>query len=94
VLIARADEPGSGRVSPARLRASSDALCARTSKELPRWPLASLASAAEVLQAWPGHKTVAHTVRYTELSGDRFKSLGGADNGEILESRPVLHRGG
>jgi drug/metabolite transporter (DMT)-like permease len=32
---ARADEPGSGRVSGAR-----------TSKELPRWPLASLASAA------------------------------------------------
>src|SRR5207237_7249507 len=40
----RAVEPGSGRVSLARLRASSDALCARTS-ELPRWPLASLASA-------------------------------------------------
>jgi hypothetical protein len=26
---------------------SSDALCARTSEELPRWPLASLASAAD-----------------------------------------------
>src|ERR1700724_1042516 len=45
VLAARADEPGSGRVSPARSRASSDALCARTT-ELPRWLLASLASAA------------------------------------------------
>src|SRR6266550_4567036 len=44
---ARADEPGSGRVSPARSRASSDALCARTVK-LPRWPLAWLASAAAV----------------------------------------------
>src|SRR6195256_4642544 len=42
---ARADEPGSGRVSSARSRASSDALGARTI-ELPRWPLASLASAA------------------------------------------------
>src|SRR5437016_3448309 len=41
----RADEPGSGRVSPARSRASSDALCARTI-ESPRWPLAWLASAA------------------------------------------------
>jgi hypothetical protein len=41
----RADEPTSGRVSSARSRASSDALCARTS-EWPRWPLASLASAA------------------------------------------------
>ena len=30
---ARADEPGSGRVSSARPRASSDALCARTSIE-------------------------------------------------------------
>jgi methyl-accepting chemotaxis protein len=45
----RAVEPGSGRVSPARSRASSDALCARTSEELPRWPLASLASAAPPL---------------------------------------------
>ena len=34
----RADEPGSGRVSGAR-----------TSEELPRWPLASLASAASTL---------------------------------------------
>jgi GNAT superfamily N-acetyltransferase len=41
----RADEPGSGRVSSARSRASSDALCAPT-MESPRWPLASLASAA------------------------------------------------
>ena len=40
----RADEPGSGRVSSARSRASSDALCAPTI-ESPRWPLASLASA-------------------------------------------------
>src|SRR5262249_30352388 len=44
----RADEPGSGRVSSARLRASSDALCAHT-LESPRWPLASLASAARLL---------------------------------------------
>jgi len=43
-LTTRADELGSGRVSPARSRASSDALCARTI-ESPRWPLASLASA-------------------------------------------------
>jgi uncharacterized protein (DUF2126 family)/transglutaminase-like putative cysteine protease len=42
----RADEPGSGRVSSARSRASSDALCARTLEESPRWPLASLARAA------------------------------------------------
>ena len=41
----RADEPGSGREASARSRASSDALGART-KELPRWPLAPLASAA------------------------------------------------
>jgi CheR methyltransferase, all-alpha domain len=53
----RADEPASGRVSPARSQhqpaktgvsalMSSDALCARTSEESPRWPLAPLASAA------------------------------------------------
>src|SRR5882724_9347106 len=45
-LSARAAEPGSGRGSSARLRASSDALCARSVIEWPRWPLASLASAA------------------------------------------------
>jgi multidrug efflux pump len=44
---ARADEPGSGRVSPARSRASFDALCARLFK-WPRWPFPSLASAAVV----------------------------------------------
>jgi len=44
-LTPRADEPGSGRVSSARSRASSDALCARTIVS-PRWPLALLASAA------------------------------------------------
>jgi PAS domain S-box-containing protein len=48
VVPARADEPGSGRVSPARSRASSDALCARTIK-WPRWSLASLASAAQTI---------------------------------------------
>jgi hypothetical protein len=55
---ARADEPGSGRVSPARSRASSDAPSART-KELPSWPLAPLASSASAdedwsMQAWLG----------------------------------------
>jgi acyl-CoA synthetase (AMP-forming)/AMP-acid ligase II len=44
--VPRADEPGSGRVSSARSRASSDAPCARTPVESPRWPLASLAGAA------------------------------------------------
>jgi hypothetical protein len=53
-----ADEPGSGRVSPARSRASSDAPSART-KELPSWPLAPLASSASAdedwsMQAWLG----------------------------------------
>src|SRR5262245_52982690 len=43
----RADEPGSGRVSSARLRASSDAM--RTHFKSPRWPLALLASAARLL---------------------------------------------
>jgi uncharacterized membrane protein (UPF0127 family) len=48
----RADEPGSGRVSSACLRASSDALCARTI-ELPRWRLASLTSAASAAELQP-----------------------------------------
>jgi RimJ/RimL family protein N-acetyltransferase len=57
LITLRADEPGSGRVSSARSTsarsrassprdASSDALCARTLEEVPRRPLASLASAA------------------------------------------------
>jgi hypothetical protein len=50
-----ADEPGSGRESSARLRASSDARGVRTI-ELPRWPLTPLASAAggegSKMQAW------------------------------------------
>jgi hypothetical protein len=50
-----ADEPGSGRESSARLRASSDARGVRT-MELPRWPLTPLARAAggegSKMQAW------------------------------------------
>ena len=50
-----ADEPGSGRESSARLRASSDARGVRT-MELPRWPLTPLTSAAggegSKMQAW------------------------------------------
>jgi hypothetical protein len=50
-----AEEPGSGRESSARLRASSDARGVRT-MELPRWPLTPLASAAggegSKMQAW------------------------------------------
>ena len=50
-----ADEPGSGRESSARLRASSDARGVRT-MELPRWPLTPLASTAagegSKMQAW------------------------------------------
>ena len=50
-----ADEPGSGRESSPRLRASSDARGVRT-MELPRWPLTPLASAAggegSKMQAW------------------------------------------
>jgi hypothetical protein len=50
-----AEEPGSGRESSARLRASSDARGVRT-MELPRWPLAPLAGQAggegSKMQAW------------------------------------------
>ncbi|MEX2034862.1 MAG: acyl-CoA dehydrogenase family protein, partial [Xanthobacteraceae bacterium] len=46
---ARADEPGSGRVSSARSRASFDALCARTI-ESPGWPLASRALLEDIHQ--------------------------------------------
>jgi uncharacterized phage infection (PIP) family protein YhgE len=59
---ARADEPGPGRVSPARSQhqpaktgvsalMSSDALCARTSEELPRWPLPRIKSGVASAQA-------------------------------------------
>src|SRR5499433_2584166 len=70
---ARADEPGSGRVSPARSRASSDALCARTVK-LPRWPLAWLASAAatphdeRAKDRGPYMRTVRVALRYPGLT--------------------------
>jgi len=69
----RADEPGSGRVSPARSRASSDALCARTVK-LPRWPLAWLASAAatphdeRAKDRGPYMRTVRVALRYPGLT--------------------------
>src|SRR5712691_5901694 len=59
----RADEPGSGGVSSARSRASSDALCART-LEWPRWPLASLASAARADEPGSGRVSGARTLEW------------------------------
>jgi multidrug efflux pump len=67
---ARADEPGSGRVSPARSRASFDTLCARTI-ESPRWPLASLASAAEpgrIFRWYRGFLTRAMRAKWVTIS--------------------------
>jgi hypothetical protein len=87
---ARADEPGSGRVSGAR-----------TSKELPRWPLASLASAAGASASDAGAADLAPAARPLRTRCAILsccpivaRAFGGADNGEILESRPVRHRGG
>jgi hypothetical protein len=39
----------------------------------PRWNAAP--SQELLLQAWLGHKNIQHTVRYTELAPDRFKSF-------------------
>ena len=69
---ARAVEPG--RVSPARSRhkpaktgvsalMSFDALCARTSRKLPRWLLALLASAARAVEPGSGRVSGARTSR-------------------------------
>ena len=30
---------------------------------------------SRALQHYPGHKSIAHTVRYTELAPDRFKTF-------------------
>jgi branched-chain amino acid transport system ATP-binding protein len=65
----RADGPGSGRVSSARSRASSDALCART-LEWPRWPLASLASAARAeARIADAYRVFPRLERYRERGG-------------------------
>jgi type 1 fimbriae regulatory protein FimB/type 1 fimbriae regulatory protein FimE len=59
------------------------------------YALANAGHDTRALQAWLGHKNIQHTVRYTELALDRFKSFfGGADNGETLENRPIRHCGG
>jgi autotransporter-associated beta strand protein len=84
VAEARAAEPGSGRVSPACSRASSDALCARTSEELPRWPLASLASAARAAEIPFPVKSPTVTQPYGQWSAwgqgyGRWSRVGGAD---------------
>src|SRR5262245_35691874 len=81
----RADEPGSGRVSPARSRPSSDALCARTS-ELPRWLLASLAS-AEV----DALGTVTCSKPICAVPRSRLRGLDQSDLGEQRLVRDLEH---
>jgi len=39
------------------------------------YALANAGHDTRALQAWLGHKNIQHTVRYTELAPDRFKSL-------------------
>jgi len=37
--------------------------------------LANVGHDTRALQAWLGHRNIQHTVRYTELSPDRFKAF-------------------
>jgi integrase len=39
------------------------------------YALANAGHHTRALQAWPGHKNIQHTVRYTELSPHRFKDF-------------------
>jgi len=39
------------------------------------YALANAGHDTRALQAWLGHKNIQHTVRYTELAPDRFKSF-------------------
>ena len=41
--------------------------------------LASKGHDTRALQAYLGHKNIQHTVRYTELSPNRFRTSGGID---------------
>src|SRR5690349_24601062 len=40
------------------------------------YALANAGHDTRALQAWLGHKNIQHTVRYTELAPDRFKTSG------------------
>jgi integrase len=39
------------------------------------YALANAGHDTRALQAWLGHKNIQHTVRYTELAPDRFKTF-------------------
>jgi integrase len=39
------------------------------------YALANAGHDTRALQAWPGHKNIQHTVRYTELAPDRFQNF-------------------
>ena len=41
----------------------------------PQFALANKGHDTRALQAYLGHKNIQHTVRYTELSSDRFKDF-------------------
>jgi hypothetical protein len=73
----RADEPGSGRASPARSRASFDALCAGT-LDSSRRPLASLAGATRADPRTPAQETAAIPSKALKPSGWPFMLVAGA----------------
>src|SRR5467141_2392035 len=87
------------RVPSARLRASFDALCART-LEWPRWPLASLASAAgagthrELRYSFDmlgeGARTAADAGRYFTSYARAIDAIGARAGNAALPSRPGI----
>jgi hypothetical protein len=48
---------------------ASDSMCPRG------YALANAGHDTRALQAWLGHKNIQHTVRYTELSPERFRDF-------------------
>lgn len=45
-----------------------------------------------VLQAWLGHRNIQHTVRYTELAPDRFKSFCAIESRASIRNRLLPRR--
>ncbi|HYS84711.1 MAG TPA: tyrosine-type recombinase/integrase, partial [Bradyrhizobium sp.] len=60
---------------PLTLQLSKNIRCLSNMRYGCGYALANAGHDTRALQAWLGHRNIQHTVRYTELSPDRFKAF-------------------
>jgi Phage integrase family len=72
--------PGRGETPPSRCRPGDRPIHSHMLRHACGFKLANNGHDTRALQHYLGHKNIQHTVRYTEMAPDRFKTFGGTDD--------------